>query len=102
MVQWQTQRIQNAPRKHRGSIPLIGTRQERRFGMDKPSITRIFGFRGYLKDYFFDLNYWKVNEWYCQRFRDACLIAKDIQEGTDIEKKYRGIAYKDAVISVTV
>ena len=80
----------------------IGTRTERMFLMNKPSISRLFGFRGYVKGYFFDYNYWKVNEWYCRRFCDACLISKDIQKGIDIGMKYRGIAYKDVVINSVV
>lgn len=70
--------------------------------MNKPHLTRHFGFRGYAKQYFFDLNYWKVDKWYCKRFSDACRISSDIQKGINIQDKYRGVAFKDVVVSFTV
>jgi hypothetical protein len=70
--------------------------------MNKPHITRLFGFRGYAKKYFFDFNYWKVNEYYCKRFHDACRISRDIEDGVDIRRKYNGVAFLDVITSVTV
>jgi hypothetical protein len=83
-------------------IPPAAPEQERGREMNKPHITRLFGFRGYAKQYFFDLNYWKINEWYCRKFHDACKIAKDIEKGVDIQKKYYGIAYLDVVVGFRV